>query len=180
MKNIFSYLLIAVFMWQCTSKSQEDEEDKEPQTEAVETQINILKLTSEGEEAILSWNFFKEFENDLKALDRNAVKKQSEIIKRMSGTSDSLLKHTPDELTNNIILSRAKVLNVRIKLLDQLLSQPQISNDKLQNTLDETTLAYNNLVSQINEKIEKERIDQMTQTDANVELFKKQQANDTL
>lgn len=180
MKNIFAYLLAALFMWQCTSKAQENNQVEEDETELKEVQISLIRLTAEGEEAIISWKFFKEFENDLKAIDRNTVKEQSEIIKRMSGTSDSLLKYTPGELANNIILSRAKVLNVRVKLLDQLLNQPRISNEKLQKNMDETTMAYNNLVNQINEKIEKEHIDQMTQTDANIENFKKQQANDTL
>src|SRR5690606_13224125 len=133
----------------------------EDSTVTSDEKINLIKLTAEGEEVIISWKFFKEFENDLKTIDKNTVKEQSEIIKRMSGTSDSLLKYTPPNLSNNIITSRAKVLNVRVKLLDQLLNQPNISTEILQKNLDETTMAYNHLINQINEKIEKERIDEM-------------------
>lgn len=81
-------------------------------------------------------------------------------------TSDSLTANVPEILKNNIILSRTRVLNTRTKLLNQSLKQA--NSDATTKNLEEILYAYNNLINQMNVRFEKMRIDELTQTEANV------------
>lgn len=140
------------------------ETDQNPLSESVV--IPLAKLSADSEETTASWKFFKEFENDLKRITPQNLPSEYAVVERMVATADSLSKNIPEIVNNNIIRARTRVLNTRVKLLQQALHQQNQAG--AQNHWEELCTAYNQLVTQLNVRFEKLKIDQITQTDAQI------------
>ncbi len=132
-------------------------------------------LIKDAQDAITSWTSFVEFENDLKRINQGNIKRFSRETERMASTSDTLIKYIPNELNKHSILSRMRVLNMRIKLLNQSLHQPNAKIETITYHLEESNVAFSNLILQINEMYEKRKVDEITKTEENVESLKAKQ-----
>lgn len=165
-KTLVTGVLLIGLFFGCKKNTSETEVIQENETVTQISEKPLAKLSPESEVAAATWKFFKEFENDLKQLSHQKINSQSAIVERMVFTSDSLTANVPEILKNNIILSRTRVLNTRTKLLNQSLKQA--NSDATTKNLEEILYAYNNLINQMNVRFEKMRIDELTQTEANV------------
>jgi len=142
--------------------------------------LQIPVLSPEARNAIASWQRFQEFENDLKRINQGGIRRFSRETERMAAAADSLQITIPEVLNSNAISSRMRVVNTRVKLLHEALHQNGSDSLRVWNNLRETNMAYANLLLQINEKFEKQRIDAMAKTDENIETNKKKQEYDSL
>lgn len=155
---------------------------EETPKEALEApkQLSIPKIESRfpvisplAQEKITSWLYFTEFNNDLKNINQGNVRNYRAETERMVALSDSLLKNIPNSLNTPIILSRMRVVNVRVKLLNETMHQSTVKTNVIYENLKETNTAFSNLILQINERFEKLKIDQITRIEETKESFKK-------
>lgn len=170
-----------IFIFACGEKQSEEKPSTEteqvtPQKEGVE----YPRLSPEASNIISSWQYFQEFENDLKNINRGNLRNYKSETERMVTVADSLLKNIPDPLNTPAISSRMRVVNVRVKLLNETLQQPNSEASKILSNLEETNTAFTNLLIQINGKFEKESIDIEASTDENLERGQIEQDNDSL
>lgn len=138
------------------------------------------ELGAEAQDKITSWQYFKEFENDLMRINQGNVRSFRAETERMVSVSDSLLKNIPEGLETSAISSRMRVVNVRVKLLNETMNQSNVKTAVISENLKETNIAFSNLINQINEKFEKERIDELTLTSDNLERLEGVQPQDSL
>ncbi len=168
-------------LFSCGEKQTEEKINAESETVSPQKEdIAYPALSPEAQDVISSWQYFQEFENDLKSINTGNLRNYKSETERMVTVADSLLKNIPEPLNTLAISSRMRVVNVRIKLLNETLQQPNSEAEKILENLDETNVAFTNLLVQINGKFEKERIDIETSTDENLEKGLPQKTNDTL
>jgi len=176
------FLLFSVTLMSCNTK---EEENANQSTNEINLNLPQLDsrfpvLSAEAENEVTSWQYFKEFENDLKRINQGNVRDYRAETERMVSVSDSLLKNIPENLKTNAISSRMRVLNVRVKLLDETLHQPTVKTDVIAENLKEANTAFSNLIIQINERFEKQRIDEMTRFEENLKRAENNQTTDSL
>ncbi len=182
MKPVLLLCLFSILFFSACGEKQTEEKislESETITPQVEN-IEYPTLSPEAQDVISSWQYFQEFENDLKSINRGNLRDYKSETERMVTVSDSLLKNIPEPLNTNAISSRMRVVNVRIKLLNETLQQSNSQAEKILENLEETNSAFTNLLIQINGKFEKEQIDIEASTDKNLERGQPLQNNDTL
>ncbi len=163
---------------------------KNPKTEVVDvipenvelpsTGLQLPVLGEEARDALVGWQRFQEFENDLKRINTGTLTRFSAESERMAVAVDTLQNTIPEKLNTTIISSRMRVVNTRVKLLHEVLHQRGSDSLVLLENLQETNAAYTNLLLQIQAKFEKARIDKMARTDENIETNKRLQTNDSI
>lgn len=184
MKHFFSVLIVicGLFVVSCNS-SKEDSETKALEEENLE-QPKLNKqfpvLRADAEDKTTSWQYFKEFENDLIRINQGNVRSYRAETQRMVTVSDSLLKNIPESLNTTAISSRVRVVNVRVKLLDETVHQVNVKTEVIAKNLKETNAAFSNLINQINEKFERQLNEERVRTQDNIDQAKKLQSRDSL
>lgn len=175
-------LILIAFIVSCNTNKEnpENQTNNESDLDLPKLDSRFPVLSPEAQNQVTSWQYFKEFENDLKRINQGNVRSYRAETERMVSVSDSLLKNIPEYLNTNSISSRMRVLNVRIKLLDENLHQPTVKTDVIAENLKEANAAFSNLIIQINELFEKQRIDEMTRLEENMERVENSQAQDSL
>jgi hypothetical protein len=184
MKHFFIFLILffGLFVVSCNSSKEEadvlltlDEDLDLPRLD-----IQFPVLLPEAQDKITSWQYFKEFENDLLRINKGNVRSYRAETERMAIVTDSLLKNIPEGLNTNAISSRMRVVNVRVKLLDETMHQVNVKTEVISDNLIETNIAFTNLINQINEKFEKQRIDALTRTQDNIDNAEGLKTRDSL
>ncbi|MEX0996895.1 MAG: hypothetical protein WDZ45_07590 [Flavobacteriaceae bacterium] len=175
-------LILSLFLVSCNTKKEENANQSNNEIDLDLPQIDsrFPVLSAEAQNQVTSWQYFKEFENDLKRINQGNVRDYRAETERMVTVSDSLLKNIPEYLNTNAISSRMRVLNVRVKLLDETMHQPTVETDVITENLKETNTAFSNVIIQINELFEKQRIDEMTKLKENMQRAETGQSRDTL
>lgn len=175
-------LILSLLLVSCNTKKEENanQSNNEIDLDLPQLDNRFPVLSAEAQNQVTSWQYFKEFENDLNRINQGNVRDYRAETERMVSVSDSLLKNIPEVLNTKVISSRMRVLNVRVKLLDENLHQPTVKTDIITENLKETNTAFSNLIIQINELFEKQRIDEMTRTEENLERSIKNQTRDSL
>jgi len=175
MQKLVILTCVLFFFYSCKNKEQaEVVEGIQEIVEVPNTVLQLPDLSPEARNAIGNWQRFQEFENDLKRINQGEIRQFSRETERMAAVADSLQISIPETLISNAVSSRMRVVNTRVKLLNEALHQKGSDSLRVWNNLIETNLAYTNLLHQINEKFEKQRIDAMAKTDENLEKKKKQ------
>lgn len=176
------YLILIVLIASCNSnkENQENLTNNEIDLDLPELDSRFPILSSEAQNQVTSWQYFKEFENDLKRINQGNVRNYRAETERMVAVSDSLIKNIPESLNVKSIASRMRVVNVRVKLLDENMHQPTVKTDVITENLKETNTAFSNLIIQINELFEKQHIDEMTQMEENMKRVENNQVRDSL
>jgi len=175
-------VFIGLFVVSCNTSNEKSESlsDGEPDLNLPKMDIRFPDLGPEAQDKITSWQYFKEFENDLLRINQGNVRSYRAETERMVIVSDSLLKNIPEELNTNAISSRMRVVNVRVKLLDETMHQVNVKTEVISENLKETNMAFSNLINQINEKFEKQRIDELTRTQDNIDREENLPSRDSL
>lgn len=179
-KNLLFITAIFFILVSCNSNtaSNSDIYTEEIEIELPISDVSFPNLSADAMDKITSWQYFQEFENDLKQINRGNVRSYRSETERMSAVADSLLKNIPEVLNTNAISSRMRVVNVRVKLLEESIHQPNAELEVITNHLKETNNAFTNLIIQINEKFEKMRIDELARTLENLEQSESARASD--
>lgn len=177
---VFSFT--SVFFHSCDSNTKSTNDTASEVTEIIipKNDIEFPKLSAEAMDKITSWQYFQEFENDLRQINRGNVRNYRNETERMSAVTDSLLKNIPEALNTTTISSRMRVVNVRIKLLEETIHQPNADINVITGHLNEANEAFSNLIIQINERFEKLQIDQLAKTKENIDRSQKTNSKDSL
>lgn len=181
-KNLIFITAVFSFLVSCNSNTGSDTDlsSEDIEISIPKSDVEFPNLSADAMDKITSWQYFQEFENDLKQINRGNVRSYRSETERMSAVADSLLKNIPEALNTNAISSRMRVVNVRIKLLEQSIHQTNAELDVITNNLKETNNAFTNLIIQLNEKFEKMRIDELARTLENLEQSESTRIFDSL
>lgn len=180
-KSLLTTVAIFVLLFSCNSNTGSDASiSDELEIQIPVTEIDFPKLSADAMDKITSWQYFQEFENDLRQVNRGNVRSYRSETERMATIADSLLNNIPESLNSNAISSRMRVVNVRIKLLEETIHQPNANIEVITNHLAETNTAFSNLIIQINETFEKMRTDELVGTRENLERSQNIRTTDSL
>lgn len=173
MRNTLVLILLLSFLYACKDNIQEIIPERDStRAEFMVTDNSVsYALIPQAQELVRTWQELEDLmseANNLKQNNLGELRNKSEIMSRYS---DSLTQRIPPDFDTQIIKSRLMVVKTRSKLLYQELHAEQ--NDSLAVTIaiSELNSALNNLVLQLNEKIEKDRIDALYQQNEREELI---------
>ncbi|MBT8262202.1 MAG: hypothetical protein KJO05_05235 [Bacteroidia bacterium] len=138
------------------------------------------KLISAAETEVSSWSVFEDFQNEMKTLNGSTLAELRVKSERLRLHTDSLRKKIPEALATQPIKSRLLVVDSRVNLLDQEINKSPIDSLTLEEHLRELTTATVNFYLQINEKLQKDKIDQEREEDEKKELEKQKRFLDSV
>lgn len=158
--------LISLLTLPALNGCKEQNQESEP-TELVETvqffcqtPFKFPALTPEAQEIITDWPVFKDF----RRISQNLVNIPLEDLKFRSNNlrlqTDSLSVTIPQTLQSPIIDARLLVVTTRISLLNQEAKKSTPDSTVIEKRLIELHQCIDEFILHINEKIEKDRLDQ--------------------
>jgi hypothetical protein len=137
-------------------------------------------LSEEAKEAVAKWSPFEDFETEVRSINNQTIVDLRNKTERLQSHTDSLTKKIPNELFTNPIYTRLIVVHSRVKLLHQAVRKDRADSTQIQNYMSELNSATRNLLLQINEKFQKEAIDEQRKEDEQKELEKQQRFLDSV
>jgi len=136
------------------------------------TPLNYPKLQANTKEILKDWPIFNEFQSDSRLLVSISAPNLKTLSAKLLSQTDSLFKSIPDTLQSQAINSRLRVVNTQLALLKQEINKDKLSVEFVEKNIDETRVAIGNLLLQLNEKFQKDRIDLQRKEDEETELKK--------
>lgn len=140
----------------------------------------FLKLNDGARELVRQWPALEDVMKEIQDMNGShlaALRNKTEILQR---SADSLAMRIPEEFNTQIIRSRILVLKTRTELLSEMTRAESINTEELQGSMVELNASLNNLLLQLNEKLEKDRIDIQRTTDEESELKKQNHFKDSV
>jgi hypothetical protein len=155
---ISCFLLIA-----CGNNSEE--ESPIPETQQLNTSLygnsnfKFPSLTENAKTEVMHWGAYEDFEAEVKTINNNTIETIQTKSLLLVSQLDSISKNIPDTLNTKSIHSRVIVAKTRAHLLNQEVNKSKIDSVRLQEYLNEMNISVKNLITQINEKFQKDAID---------------------
>jgi len=176
MRNTLVLFLLLNFLNACKEDVREINLVREsPRAEFMTTDAtDSYALTPQAQELVRTWQELEDLMSEsrnIKGSTLGELRNKSEIMSRYS---DSLTQRIPSEFDTQIIKSRLMVVKTRSKLLYQELHVEQIDSLAVSIAINELKVALNNLILQLNEKLEKDRIDALYHQNEKEELNSRQ------
>ncbi len=180
----FLFFFGSVLLFGCGVETENESASQEMVLDSLkhygDTSYPFPRLSGEVEEALLRWSDYQDFQRDIQQLNGNAINFLRPKTELLANRADSLLKHFPDSIFGKPIHSRMVIVNTRIKLLDQAVQRSQPDTLKIEYYLSELNKSLRNLMIQLNEKYQKEAIDEQRREDEKKELEKQQRFLDSV
>lgn len=161
--KLFTFLLVCVIIFACGNNSNET--NQEPIKQVVNSSIygntdyKFPLLSQNARTEVIKWGAFEDFEQQAKTINGNTIEGIQDKANLMVSHIDSLIKKIPDTLNTPVIFSRVIVVKTRAKLLNQEVNKVHLDSIRLQDYFNELNISITNLITQINEKMEKDAID---------------------
>ena len=121
--------------------------------------FNFPSLTENAKTEIMHWGAFEDFETQAISINGNSIEDVKIKSKLLISQLDSLTKKIPDTLYTKSIYSRVIVVKTRANLLSQEVNKAHFDSVRLQSYFYEMNMSVKNLITQINEKFQKDAID---------------------
>ncbi|PQB05592.1 hypothetical protein [Aureitalea marina] len=137
-------------------------------------------LSQQTMEVLTLWPIFEEFKSEVTTMNGHSVGVIQNKSKRLIQHTDSLRKTIPDTLNTLPIYSRLMVTQTRAELLNQEANRDRLDTLLLEQALAELNLSVSSLFVQINEKFQKDQIDQQRAVDEQLELEKQKRFLDSI
>ncbi|WP_203295251.1 hypothetical protein [Luteirhabdus pelagi] len=134
---------------------------------------SLPKVSPSVQELTSEWGAFEDFEAEVKRLRNPTLAELREESDRLLTRTDSLQKKIPDTLFTKPVEARVRVTFTRAKLLYQEAYRIPPDSAAVQNALKEMFDAASHLITQLNEKIQKDAID-LQRVESEQEEIKKQ------
>lgn len=173
--------------WLLTSCGEPEEEPVKIVAEAQDfskiygnSSIKFPKLIGEAEAEVSGWSVFQDFQREINSLNGATLAELRVSTERLKQHTDSLGEKIPEVLATQPISSRLLVVNSRVNLLDQEINKSRIDSLSIEEKLEELTTATINFYLQINEKLQKDRIDEEREEDEKKELEKQKRFLDSV
>ena len=178
-----SFTLSILCLFSCGNSV--DESEGLPETISAEVVFGskgqeFLKLNERAQELVRQWPAFEDVMKEVRELNGSshaALRNKTEIMQR---STDSLAMHIPESFNTQIIRSRILVLKTHAELLFEKAHADVINAEELQNSLAEVNTALNNLLLQLNEKLDKDTIDIQRNADEESELRNQKRFQDSI
>lgn len=139
----------------------------------------VPTLSAAVQEEVSSWTILEDFLYDVKNINGSNFEGLQNHSKQLSDHSTSLFKDIPERLNNNQVNSRMMVLETRSKLLNQVAFQSNFDTLDIKNSIIELNVAVENFIIQLNEKLEKDKIDLQRSSNEEKELKLQKKKIDT-
>ncbi len=161
--RFFTFFLISLIVFSCGNNTEEVIQD--PVTQKINfskygnNNFKLPLISNNARAEVIKWGAFEDFEEQAKTINGHTIEVIQDKSKQMVSHIDSLMKKIPDTLNNPVIFSRVLVVKTRAKLLNQEVNKVHLDSIRLQDYFNELNISIKNLITQINEKIEKDAID---------------------
>ncbi len=142
--------------------------------------FQLPKLIPIAEAEVANWSVFDDFHDEILNMSGSTLNGLKIKTERLLLYTDSLSKNPPNVLYTQPITSRLVVLKSRVNLLNQVLSKGKTDSTEIANQLEELTTAAANFLVQINEKLQKDKIDLERVEDEKKELEKQKRFMDSV
>ena len=188
MKRYFGYtglfLLLGLLLICCNNITGEEDlqeiEAMDLNARYGDRDFNVPVLSPRAQKAVAKWSPFEDFEIEVRGLNHNTISDLRNKTERLQVHTDSLAKKIPNDLFSNPIYSRLIVVSSRVHLLHQAVRKDRADSLQIQNYLTEFNNAAKNLFLQINEKFQKDEIDEQRKDDEQKELEKQKRFIDSV
>ena len=183
MKQFFLLLFSVSMVVSCQNSSSESQE---PQILVQDTArygkkaYSFPKLTNNAREQIENWSVYFDFYDEASTLNDIDLLELRAKTDRLLEHTDSLTKKIPDTLNTSAIYSRLIIVDTRINLLKQEANKGIVDIDAVEKNIAETNDAVKNLIVQLNEKFQKDKIDLDRVENEKKELEKQQKFLDSV
>ncbi len=162
MKFLYT-LILSFFLIACGNNSEEESLTPEPQQLSTSLYGNsnykFPSLTENAKTEVMHWGAFEDFETQAKTINGYTIEAIQTKSLQLVTQLDSISKNIPDTLNTKSIYSRVIVAKTRAYLLNQEVNKSQLDSVRLQEYLNEMNISVKNLITQINEKFQKDAID---------------------
>jgi len=142
--------------------------------------IEFPKLSEKTKTQVAQWAVFDDFEMEATTISGSTIEELKVKTERLITHSDSLAKKIPDTLNTNLVTSRLMVVGTRTKLLHQEVNRARLDSAKIVNHINEFNMAVVNFLRQLNEKFQKDAIDEQRKDDEKKELEKQKRFLDSV
>lgn len=141
-------------------------------------ETEFFELSNEGENIVESWSVYNELERSLKKLPKSKLEDLRIESSKLVRYADSLSTNLPAQIDIMMIQARLDVVLTRFNLLKQSAEAIIVDSLALHMNYDESVLAFNALLHQIEEKIQKDKI--LKQEERNFEAELNQRHRDSI
>lgn len=138
----------------------------------------FFELSNEAENIVESWSVYNELERSLKKLPQSKLEDLRVESSKLVRYADSLSTSLPTQIDIMMIQARLDVVLTRFHLLQQTADAILVDSLALYKNYDESILAFNALLHQIEEKIQKDKI--LKQEEHNFEAELNQRHRDSI
>ena len=187
MNRILIFTVLSLFLcfgiYSCGDPSSETEQT----TLQVDTTIRygqkgieFPKLSEKTKFQLAQWAVFDDFEMEAITISGSTIEALKVKTERLIIHTDSLAKKIPDTLNTNLVVSRLMVVGTRTKLLHQEVHRARLDSAKIVNHIEEFNNALVNFLRQLNEKFQKDAIDEQRKDDEKKELEKQKRFLDSV
>lgn len=179
-----SAVSVILFMVSCGNVQEEmNEEAEEIQDTGMHygnDNANFPKLLPEAQSEVANWSVFDDFQVVAEGMSGSTREELKSKTERLLLHTDSLSKQIPNVLYIQPIVARLSVVKSRTLLLQQDANNTLTDSLTIVKQLEEFNKAVSNLYVQINEKIEKDKIDIQREEDEQKELEKQKRFLDSV
>ncbi|WP_026451742.1 hypothetical protein [Aequorivita capsosiphonis] len=182
MKFIIPLLSLVLLAISCGNS--EDQKEEAPKNDVSilfgNKNFEFPELSAPAKEQAIHWGILEDYVAEAKNANGSnyqELRNRSELLREYS---DSLVKKIPDTLNTNPIKSRLFVLKTRSELLFQAANQSKIDSLKLENSIEKMNMALKNLIVQLNQKFQKDKIDFQRKDNEENELKKQKRFRDSI
>lgn len=183
MKFVIPLLVLVGIVFSCGNASEENQAQKPTNDASIifgDKEYVFPQLSEPAKKQAVQWGILEDFLAEAQNANGSNYQDLRNRTERLSEYADSLFKNIPDTLDTKPIHSRLMVLKTRAALLFQASHQATIDSLKVQQSLEEMNVAVKNLIVQLNEKFQKDRIDFTRREDEENELKKQQRYKDSI
>ena len=183
MKFFIPLLMFVGFVFSCGNASEENQKQTPTNDASIifgDKNYNFPTLSPPAKEQAVRWGVLEDFLAEAQNANGSNYQDLRNRSERLREYADSLFSNIPDTLNTKPIHSRLMVLKTRTALLFQASHQATIDSLKVQQSLEEMNEAVNNLIVQLNEKFQKDKIDFSRKEDEDKELKQQQRYKDSI
>ena len=176
-------LLLCFGIYSCgdtSNQAQEIGSKVDTTTRYGQEEVEFPKLSEKTRLQVAQWAVFDDFQMEATTISGSTFEVLKVKTERLITHSDSLAKKIPDTLKTNLIASRLMVVGTRTKLLHQEVNRARLDSAKIENHIDEFNIAVVNFLQQLNEKFQKDAIDEQRKDDEKKELEKQKKFLDSV
>lgn len=169
-------------VFSCGNSSEENVLEPQSNSSMIfgEKNYRVPELSALAKEQAIQWGVLEDMLSQAQTINGSTHEDLLNHSERLQQYSDSLIKSVPQALDTDPIKSRLIVLNTRSRVLYQTSHQALIDSTDIQNAVTEMNAAVNNLIVQLNEKFQKEKIDLQRKGDEEMELQQQKRYKDSI